>query len=102
MKYKITTKKWFLLGTGFFFCAVVTLAFMPLEKEKEVSPSNDVIPSKTVLRKAKIDEKADKILKEMSKNLSALTKFSFTSRGYFELVVDSVVQKIQVTNMGKL
>jgi hypothetical protein len=98
MKYKITSKKWFLLGTAFFFCAVVTLAFMPLEKECE----SDVIPSKAVLRKAKIDEKADRILKEMSKNLTSLTKFSFTSRGYFELVVDSIVQKIQVTNMGKL
>jgi hypothetical protein len=103
MKNKLTAKRWFLSAILISFCVLGTLAFMIPSKETESSAKEkEISATKTEFRKGKIDEKADKILKEMSENLAALKKFSFTSRGYYEVYVDSVVKKIQITNMGKL
>src|SRR4051794_35002002 len=45
-----------------------------------------------------IDKEADRLLKSMSDFLENTQDFSFHSNGYFEYIIDSLDQKIQVSN----
>jgi hypothetical protein len=97
MKLKPSIVKWILMGMLFMCTIMLTWALMP-ETPKETT----LIKPTPLSSERKIEEKADKLLKEMSKNLQALDKFKFTAQGYYEVILDSLDQKIQITNAGNI
>jgi hypothetical protein len=98
-----TQKKTFIRWTfSIILLAIASLSFAWVYNQnssaKELPGRNEV---KNVSQ-AKIDEKAKKIMMDMSNYVTGLTDFSFRSKGYFEVIDSASGKKEKMDNSGEL